>query len=63
MNSLNGLSNNSIISNLSGLSTGTFDYVTSDDVSSNTMETNTLILNGSDINTSLTNLNNLLYSF
>lgn len=50
MNSLNGLSNNSIICNLSGLSTGNFDYVNSDDVNSKTVETTTLYLNNNLFN-------------
>jgi hypothetical protein len=56
MNSLNGLNNNSILSNLSGLSTGNFDYVNSGDVSSDTIEANTLTVYGTNISTSLTNL-------
>lgn len=35
MNSLNGLSNYSIVSNLSGISSGTFDNITSNDITSN----------------------------
>lgn len=35
MNSLNGLSNFSIISNLSGVSSGNFDNITTDDITSN----------------------------
>jgi peptidoglycan hydrolase CwlO-like protein len=37
--------------------------INSDDIQTESISTNTLILNGSDINTSLTNLNNLLSVF